>query len=77
MVVLCLRYVIESLSEAEILSIDQQGNVANCAITEYRFDPSAGRDGNLVLARYNVTAPMNLDATPVTNEPDRMVAARE
>jgi broad specificity phosphatase PhoE len=75
-VVLCLRYVIENLSEAEILSIDRQGDVANCAITEYRFDPSAGRDGNLVLARYNVTAPMNFDATPVTNEPDRMVAAR-
>lgn len=75
-VVLCLRYVLENLSEAQILAIDRQGDVANCAITEYRFDPAAGRDGNLVLARYNVTAPMDEEATPVTAAPDKMVAAR-
>ena len=75
-VVLCLRYIIENLSEAEILAIDRQGDVANCAITEYRFDASAGRDGHLVLARYNVTAPMEEEATPVTDEPDQIVAAR-
>jgi len=75
-VVLCLRYVIENLSEAEILAIDREGDVANCAITEYRFDPAKGRDGSLMLARYNVTAPMEDDATPVTDEPDKMVAAR-
>ena len=75
-VVLCLRYVIENLSEAEVLAIDKQGDVANCAITEYRFDPAAGKDGNLVLARYNVTAPMRAEATPVTDAPDEMVAAR-
>ncbi|MBW8754332.1 MAG: histidine phosphatase family protein [Sphingomonadales bacterium] len=75
-VVLCLRYIIESLSEAEILAIDKQGDVANCAITEYRFDPQAGRDGQLVLARYNVTAPLEREHTPVTAAPDKMVAAR-
>lgn len=75
-VVLCLRYVIENLTEAEILAIDKQGDVANCAITEYRFDPASGRDGHLVLSRYNVTAPMEQEATPVTAEPDHMVAAR-
>ncbi len=75
-VVLCLRYVIENLSETEVLEIDRQGDVANCAITEYRFDPEAGRDGNLVLARYNVTAPMDEEETPVTKAPDKMVAAR-
>lgn len=75
-VVLCLRYILENLTEAEILAIDKLGDVANCAITEYRFDPSAGRDGNLVLARYNVTAPMEEEHTPVTDAPDEMVAAR-
>lgn len=75
-VVLCMRYVIENLSEAEVLAIDREGDVANCAITEYRFDPSAGRDGNLVLSRYNVTAPMEVEATPITKAPDKMVAAR-
>lgn len=75
-VVLCLRYIIENLTEAEILAIDKQGDVANCAITQYRHDPAAGVDGGLVLARYNVTAPMDEDHTRVTAAPDAMVAAR-
>jgi broad specificity phosphatase PhoE len=75
-VVLCLRYVIERLTEAEILAIDREGDVANCAITEYRFDRDAGGDGGLRLARYNVTAPMEHEHTAVTAEPDEMVAAR-
>lgn len=70
-VVLCLRYVLENLSEAEILAIDKQGDIANCAITEYRLDT-----GKLVLSRYNVTAPLEEDNTPVTAAPDKMVAAR-
>lgn len=74
-VVPCLRTIIENLDESEILTIDREADVANCAITEYRFDPEAGRDGNLVLSRYNVTAPMK-DDVPVTREPDAMVAAR-
>ncbi|KTE20045.1 phosphoglycerate mutase [Sphingopyxis sp. H050] len=74
-VVLCLRTIIENLEEKEILAIDSEGDVANCAITEYRFDPGIGRDGNLVLARYNVTAPMTGDVA-VTRDPDAMVAAR-
>lgn len=75
-VVLCLRYILENLGEAEVLAIDAKGEVANCAITEYRFDPAQGKDGRLVLARYNVTAPMEEDDTPVTAAPDAMVAAR-
>lgn len=75
-VVLCLRYIIENLSEAEILAIDRSADVANCAITEYRFEPHQGDDGKLVLAQYNVTAPMTEQATPVTAELDKMVAAR-
>jgi len=75
-VVLCLRYIIENLTESEILAIDKEGDVANCAITEYRFDPAKGHDGSLSLARYNVTAPLEQDDTPVTAAPDEMVAAR-
>jgi broad specificity phosphatase PhoE len=76
-VVLCLRYVIENLSEEEILAIDRGGDVANCAITEYAFDASAGKDGNLVLVRYNVTAPVaEAPYAAVTSAPDPIVAAR-
>lgn len=75
-VVLCMRYILENLSEDEILAIDRQADVANCSITEYRFDPASGKDGNLVLARYNVTAPVEQSDVPVTSAPDKMVAAR-
>ncbi|MCW2380849.1 MULTISPECIES: histidine phosphatase family protein [unclassified Sphingobium] len=75
-VVLCMRYIIESLDEQGILAIDREGDVANCAITDYLFDPSAGRDGGLKLQRYNVTAPMQNHATPVTSEPDAITGRR-
>jgi ribonuclease H / adenosylcobalamin/alpha-ribazole phosphatase len=75
-VVLCLRYVIEGLGEEDVLAIDRAGDVSNCGVTEYRFDPAAGKDGGLVLAAYNVTAPMEEDDTPITAAPDAMVAAR-
>lgn len=75
-VVLCLRYVIENLDEAQILAIDREGDVANCSVTDYRFNPLAGRRGGLVLGRYNVTAPVRNRAVPVTAEPDPPVAAR-
>jgi len=74
---LCLRYIIENLSEEEILAIDRAGDVANCSVTEYRFDASHGKDGGLVLVRYNEVAPMEEDpAAEVTAEPDLPVAAR-
>jgi len=75
-VVMCLRYVIEGMGEEQVLAIDRAGDVSNCGVTEYRFDAAAGKDGGLVLAAYNVTAPMEDDATPVTSAPDAMVAAR-
>ena len=74
-VVLCLRYVVEGLSEAEVLAIDKAGDVANCSVTEYRFDPAQGREGGLALARYNETAPVEDSPVAVTDAPDAKVAA--
>ena len=75
-VVLCLRYIIENLDEEGILAIDREADVANCSVTEYRFDPDAGKHGNLVLVRYNATAPMEDERAPVTRARDPIVAAR-
>lgn len=76
-VVLCLRYVIEGLSEEEILAIDRQRDVANCSVTEYVFDASSGKDGGLRLIRYNEVAPVEEDpVAEVTRAPDPIVAAR-
>lgn len=76
-VVLCLRYVIEELDEEAILAIDRQGDVANCSVTEYRFDAARGANGGLALVRYNAVphlAPR--DAPDVTAEPDRTRGVR-
>ena len=75
-VVLCLRYLLEDMSEEMILAIDREGDIANCGVTEYRFDPASGPAGALVLHRYNFTAPLEQEAAPVTVAPDANVAAR-
>ncbi len=75
-VVLCLRYLLENLNEAQLLAIDRQADVANCGVTDYRFDPTAGIDGALMLQTYNFTAPLEREGAPVTTEPDAPVAAR-
>ncbi len=63
--------------EQQILAIDREGDVANCSVTEYAHDPNSGKDGGLVLVRYNVTAPIEEDPdAEVTRAPDAMVAAR-
>ena len=35
---LCLRYLLENMTEQKILEIDAEGDVANCSVTEYRLD---------------------------------------
>ncbi len=76
-VVLCLRYLIENLSEAEILEIDAQGDVANCSVTEFVLDPAQDSGaGKLMLRGYNFVAPIEQAGAPVTSEPDANVAAR-
>lgn len=75
-VVLCLRYLLEKLTEQEILAIDAQGDVVNCGVTEYRFDPHAGPSGGLVLQRYNFTAPLVAAGAPVTVAADTPVAPK-
>ncbi len=75
-VVLCMRYLIETLTEKEILDIDAEGDVANCSVTEYEFDPTHGVDGRPVLQRYNFVAPMEAAGAPVTSAPDASTGAR-
>lgn len=68
-VVLCLRYLLEELTEAEILAIDRAGEVANCSVTDYEFDPDRRPHGGLALRRYNYVVPLELEGAPVTAEP--------
>ncbi|MDP2010009.1 MAG: histidine phosphatase family protein [Phenylobacterium sp.] len=75
-VVLCLRYLLEGLNEQQILEIDAEGDVANCGVTQYRFEADEGHDGALRLERYNFTAPLERAGAPVTSAPDAIVAVR-
>lgn len=75
-VVLCMRYLLENLTEEQILAIDREGDVANCAITEYEFDSEGGPHGMLQLVRYNFVAPLREQGAPVTSRPDLNVAPR-
>jgi len=72
-VVLCMRYVLENMSEAQILGVDAQGDVANCSVTQYRVDDTGAQ---LELERYNAVAPIVQEGAEPTREPDKMVAAR-
>ena len=75
-VVLCFRYLLENMTEAEILAVDAAADVANCSVTEYRLDRACGPHGELKLARYNFVAPLERAGAAVTTEPDAPVAAR-
>lgn len=70
-VVLCFRYLFERLSEERLLEIDHSREVANCSVTSYVYDPSAGRQGRLVLDLFDFVAPLERERTPVTAEPDK------
>jgi broad specificity phosphatase PhoE len=73
-VVLCLRYLLENMDESTILSIDKEGDVANCSITE--FGPGQDGESSMRLVRYNFVAPLKRQGAPVTLEPDDSGAAR-
>jgi broad specificity phosphatase PhoE len=75
-VVLCLRYLLEQMTEEQILQIDAERDVANCGVTEYRLDPEQGTHGGLVLNRYNFVAPLKKAGAPITAQPDAPVGAR-
>jgi len=75
-VVLCMRYILEHLTENELLAIDKKHEVANCSVTSYEHDESLGPRGNLRLQLFNVVAPLEEAGAAVTAEPDAKVGAR-
>lgn len=75
-VVLCMRYLIERMTEQEILTIDGAGDVANCSVTEYEYEHDGqGRPG-MALRCYNHVAPLEEEGARVTDEPDAPAAPR-
>jgi len=74
--VLCFRYLVEKMTEAQILAIDRQADVANCGVTEYALVPDPEPSGRLELRRYNFTAPLADAGEPVTTQPDTPVGRK-
>jgi broad specificity phosphatase PhoE len=66
----CFRYLFEHLTEAQILEFDRNGDVPNCSVTSYEFDPNAGKHGDLALRLVNFVAPLEETGTPVTAAKD-------
>jgi len=75
-VVLCMRYILEHLTETELLAIDKKADIANCSVTFYEHDATLGPRGNLRLRLFNFIAPLEQAGAPVTSKPDANVGAR-
>jgi broad specificity phosphatase PhoE len=75
-VVLCMRYILEHLTETELLAIDKKQEIANCSVTLYEHDPTLGPRGNLRLKLFNFVAPLEEGGAAVTSQPDASVGAR-
>ena len=70
-VILCLRYLFETMTEEQILKIERETDIANCSLTTYRFEAAEGTAGSPVLESFNFVAPLKESHERVTTEPDR------
>ena len=75
-VVLCFRYVLEELDEAQILQIDRQAEVLNCGICQYDFEHDAKGVCVPDLSLWNHGTPLEAEGAPQTAEPDAMAGTR-
>ena len=76
-VVLCFRYILEEMTEAEVIRVSRESNVLNCGVCEYVFereDEDALCTPRLV--RYNHAAPLIEEHAPLTAEPEEIMGAR-
>lgn len=75
-IVLCARYLLEEMTEEQILAIDREADVANCGVTAYTLYHDGSEHGTLQLRTYNFVAPLEEAGAPVTTKPDPPVASR-
>ncbi len=73
-VVLCFRYILEKLTEEEILRVDAEHDIANCSVTSYRRD--AAPNGGWIPELFNFAAPMRDAGETITDKPDAPIAPR-
>ena len=64
------------MTEAQILGIDREVDVANYSVTSYEYDASIGKNGKLALRLFNFVAPVEEAGERVTTKPDVPVAPK-
>lgn len=74
-IVNCFRYLLEHLDEPQILEIDRAADVPNCSVTSYVHALVEGKQ-IMQVECVNFTAPLEEQAVPVSEEPDRPHGAR-
>jgi broad specificity phosphatase PhoE len=72
----CFRYLFERMDEKTILDFDRAGDVPNCSVTSYEYDPELGKGGHLSLRLVNFVAPLEATGTPVTASKDLPAAPK-
>ena len=65
-VIMVLRYVLEELTEQELLTVDREEQVSNASLTRYEMDAR----GDLVLQEFNAVDHLVTEDEDVTEEPD-------
>jgi broad specificity phosphatase PhoE len=70
-VIMVFRYVLEELTEQELLAVDKEEQVANASVTRYETNA----DGELALAAFNEVDHLVAEAEDVTEEPDAVQQA--
>ena len=75
-VVLCMRYLLEHMTEDEILKIDRENEIANCSVTSYKYNKNAGPRGKLDLDLFNFVAPLEEAGASITSKPDTAINAK-
>jgi len=66
-VILMFRYVLERLTEADVIDISQREPLRNCSLTEYRSVATAP-PGGMQLVGFNRPVAMTEESAPVTTE---------
>lgn len=74
-IVICFRYLLECMDEAQILEIDRNADVPNCSITDYALD-RADPEGRFTLQVANLALPLEEAGAPVTTESDTPAGPR-
>jgi broad specificity phosphatase PhoE len=73
-VIMMFRYVIEHLTEADVLRIARETDLANCSLTSFKIDRH--NPNGMTLERFNEVFPLEEAHAPVTHETDVPVAPR-